>query len=583
MENWGVLVKDGAIVESTGTGTINISGTGAPNGTRLNYGVGVFSSGIVRSLAGDITFTGVGGSGVNRDQWNHGIDIDSGGQVLSTGGARITLTGTGGEGTKENQGVRISDANTLISSNGGAIMLNGTGGAGTQEGNRGVVIEGGSKVTATGSAAVTIQGIGGLGSWGNHGVILSASNTEVSAVNGNITITGTGANSASGRNVGVWQFSQAVVRSTGSGQITVTGNAGNGGANGDNWGVMLEDANTKITSATGDISVTGIAAGTTDQNNIGLYVRNGAAIESTGSADIFLEGRGAQTAPGIATTGGANVIGGATATGNITLTASTAAGSDAITLSNLSLQSSGQLTLQPLAAATSVGLGGGAGTFNLSSTELATFQNGFSQIVIGRSDGTGAVAIGASSFMDPVAIYGGAMTLSGALNAGSNAVLLKSNGALTLGSGVTAGSATLVTSQSFVNNAGAAPFSLSGGRFLIYSVDPMQNTLGGLLFGFEEYGVSYPTPPGAAGNGLLYSTSNSIWTKVVDQMFNEFAESYDQFDRYKLGNQNQPAFFVGDVAIGYQPGASPDFNWAQNALLSFSSFNLLVEDQEHHP
>ncbi|MBI4026854.1 MAG: hypothetical protein HY360_17855, partial [Verrucomicrobia bacterium] len=111
----------------------------------------------------------------------------------------------------------------------------------------------------------------------------------------------------------------------------------------------------------------------------------------------------------------------------------------------------------------------------------------------------------------------GGLYISGSIDSGSidNPVTIQTDwGDLTLGSGViiaTTGAGndiTLVTDNAgFINYAGPGALSTSGGRYLLYTYDSGYNDLGGLLPDFEEFQVSYPTPPqdDNTGNGVLYS------------------------------------------------------------------------------
>jgi filamentous hemagglutinin family protein len=440
--NWGISVSDGGAVTATGAGTVTLSGTGG-DGTDVNYGVKITGSGVVSVDSGDLQITGTVGS--PTDQWNHGVDMDTGGQVLSDNGGKITINGIGGAGTRENHGVRIADNNTLVQSTTGDILINGLGGAGSQEGNRGILVEGGADVQSTGSAKITLDGDGGLGTFGNHGIIIAGSGTTITSSGGDIFIDGLGADSAGGWNNGVWIFAGAHIDASNAAAVAVSGLAGNAGANGDNWGVMFEGAGTRITAVDGDIALSGIGRGTTDQNNVGLYMRNDVEVSSTGAGNFFFSGSGGDTAAGIVVNGGSNVFGGPSATGGMTFTAHTASGSDSISLSNATFQSSGALTFQPLDPATSIGVAGGAGTFNLSSAELDLFQNGFSLITIGRANGTGAVDVGAYTFNDPLKIQsnaaggGGVITVNGALatSTGGDGIELYAGRGVVLNAGLT--------------------------------------------------------------------------------------------------------------------------------------------------
>jgi hypothetical protein len=405
---------------------------------------------------------------------------------------------------------------------------------------------------------------------------LEDAGTEVCVEDGNLLIQGYGGDGFGGWNVGVIVDDFAAVEACNNGSVTIEATAGAG--TDDNWGFW--GRNGIVGAVTGNISILGVGNGS-GNNNVGAYIESGNLISSD-SGSVTIDGRGAGSAYGIRTTTGDNDIGTALSTGPITLIANSAAAADSIDLSGAVVSGTGNVTLRPLNTATTIGLGGGAGTFNLSGADLAALQAGFTLVTIGQPAGTGAVEIGAATFTSPVAIYGGATAISGALNSGANDVLVKANGSMTLSGGVTANNATLVTSSSFVNAAGASPFTV-GGRFLIYSVDPAANTLGGLIFGSEQFSTSYPTPPSFGGNGLLYSVGG-IPSSVVaegDLLLQRFADSYDQFERYKLGNQNVPNFFTGDVSISYG-GANQSPSWT-DALLWFSSFNLPVEEFEPKP
>ena len=85
----------------------------------------------------------------------------------------------------------------------------------------------------------------------------------------------------------------------------------------------------------------------------------------------------------------------------------------------------GNLVLQPSAASESVGIAGGTGVFSLSTAELTHLQNGFNTITLGRAN-AGAVDIHTFTFQDPLAVLGGAMTVTGLAAAGSDPITLTS-------------------------------------------------------------------------------------------------------------------------------------------------------------
>ncbi|MFH1189059.1 MAG: filamentous hemagglutinin N-terminal domain-containing protein, partial [Candidatus Omnitrophota bacterium] len=82
------------------------------------------------------------------------------------------------------------------------------------------------------------------------------------------------------------------------------------------------------------------------------------------------------------------------------------------------------VTLRPMSVATSVGIAGGAGTFNLTANELLALKDGFSSIAIGLTTGTGLMTINTVSFNDPVYFYnygdGGDITITAGQTVTSN-------------------------------------------------------------------------------------------------------------------------------------------------------------------
>jgi CHAT domain-containing protein len=205
------------VVETTGTGLIELIGTGG-NGTDGNFGIllsGPASS--VSSVNGNISLTGTG-RGIGDG--NHGIF--SGGVVQSIGAGSITLTGTSNATGNNNDGVSIFQ--------GGAVKATGTG-----------------NITFNGRAS---------GVTDNQGIAIGGlapglTNAKVSSVNGSINLIGTGAGNQIGifDNHGILIYSSGVVESTGTGAITLEGTGANGAA-----GIRL--------SNNASINPTGIGSGT---------------------------------------------------------------------------------------------------------------------------------------------------------------------------------------------------------------------------------------------------------------------------------------------------------------------------------
>jgi hypothetical protein len=133
--------------------------------------------------------------------------------------------------------------------------------------------------------------------------------------------------------------------------ITSTGGNVNLAANND---VTLSGANADITTSGGTVTIDADAdnnaTGTFTSNNTGSAIASGAGNVTVIAADVALTGTIAGT---------------------------------------------GTITLQPSTAARTIGVGGGAGDFNVDDTELTKLTNGFSSITIGdAAAGTGAVDVG---------------------------------------------------------------------------------------------------------------------------------------------------------------------------------------------
>ena len=188
-DNYGVHVRAGAVVNSTGAATITLKGTGGA-GTDLNYGVWLTGAGTaVSSIYGGISIAGTGaGSATSND----GVRIDGGAAVTSPGWAAITLNGTGGAGTDSNYGVLLADAGTLVQSTYGKVSITGQGqGTGIQD--YGIWLRDAASVTSTYSASITFSG---MGAGSAEGIYTSTATTPTTiggaGYAGNITLASAG-------------------------------------------------------------------------------------------------------------------------------------------------------------------------------------------------------------------------------------------------------------------------------------------------------------------------------------------------------------------------------------------------------
>ncbi len=162
---------------------------------------------------------------------------------------------------------------------------------------------------------------------------------------------------------------------------------------------------------------------------------------------------------------------------------------------NADVTGSGSLLIQGYLVGTSIGVGA-AGTLNLTSAETARFMN-WSDITVGRIDGTQPLNIGASNWNDPVTfLSAGNINLTGALTS--------------FGTG-TGTSFTLATAAgNFISTGGS--INPGTGRYLIYSANPSSDTLTGLTPDFRRFSCTYggSCPTLGTGNGVLYSYTPTL-------------------------------------------------------------------------
>jgi filamentous hemagglutinin family protein len=329
--NYGIWQKDQAQVSTT-SGTITYEGTGG-NGANFNHGV--YLTGLNTAITSDSGAIEIKGKGQGSSLINYGIWQNDQAQVNTISG-NITYKGTGGNGTISNEGVRLEGTNTKITSNTGVIEVTGIGGGSLGNGNFGIHQLNGAEVQ-TNSGNITYDGKGADAGSTNHGVVLAGTNTKITSDTGAISITGQGQGNGNS-NFGIYQFNGAQVSTTtnisGKGNITYTGTGGNG-AGGFNYGVNLLGSSTKISTDAGEIKITGKGQGT-GSSNIGIYQVIDTEVSSK-AGDIIYIGKGANSAPAIATAVGTNLIGNGT-TGEIRLISN----GGNINLDDVTIQSNGE-------------------------------------------------------------------------------------------------------------------------------------------------------------------------------------------------------------------------------------------------
>ncbi len=358
----------GAIVLNTGT---NIS----TNGGHLWLGGGLDSG----TTWNGLTVGGGHATGGPTLATIDGIHID--GAELNSAGGHIALYGRSAAAGGNAAGIRINDdasgaAITLIDGGTGTILLDGIG-----QGHEYVAgIEFNTNNTA---ASITI--------------------TTASDAPDAITLKAD-ARPAGVAGWGLLSYYDTTISATGDGGLSITGAIGNAGGKAIGFHSPGKTG-TRVLARSGPIVLNAITNGAGDSlyavgNDMAVGQLAGSAVPSS-SSDITL---------------------------NLDRSM---AGSEA-GVPDLAFHSGGTLTVQPLTAATSIGIAAGAGTLALPAALFSTnFVDGFAGITVGKSD-AGAISVGGTTtFKDSTTLLSNSsIAIGGAVTANEN-LALAGNGTIT--------------------------------------------------------------------------------------------------------------------------------------------------------
>lgn len=170
----------------------------------------------------------------------------------------------------------------------------------------------------------------------------------------------------------------------------------------------------------------------------------------------------------------------------------------------------------------------GAGTTNVQASLIASRLNAGTSVVLQTAPtgtGNGDISINASIAATPAApvsltllAHGSIVVAPGvSISATGNPMdvnLLAGSGiSLSTGSSISSNGGNIVlTGASFTNNAGAGVFNPAGGRWLVYTSSPLNDSVGGLNSGnaaiYEQDPGSLPPPAVASGNWFIYASAN---------------------------------------------------------------------------
>ena len=167
------------------------------------------------------------------------------------------------------------------------------------------------------------------------------------------------------------------------------------------------------------------------------------------------------------------------------------------------------------------------------------------------------------SFIDTIGLTVGTVGgVAGVQSAGG--LLLRTTGAiadLTLNqavSGSAAGDAVVLASaRNFINNFGASAIDAGGGgRWLVYSGSPLNDTRGGLSYAFKQYNAAYGAAVLGSGNGFAYRVAPAVTIGLAGSA----AKVYDGSTTATLtaGNFGTSGAIDGDTVAFTSTGATYD-------------------------
>ncbi len=471
---------DGGLIEVSSKGTIDIGGTFDMKGHGGEDGVLLLDpTDIVISNSANNNVGGASPFSPTVDNGPSVLNIATLQAALASGNVIVQTRATGvqtGSITVSNA-LAWTSGNTLTLDAHGAIIVNAAISAGTGS----LTMLAGGDVTlaaaVSGSGTLTFEqaantGTIGIGT-GATGV-LNLNATDLGNITdgwGNIVIGKTTSTAAMDVRANVWNDSLTLRSNTGV--ITFTG-VTNVGAN--NL-TIITGADVVMTAGNltgqGDLTVQqyattttmGLAGGagtvnftaaeigriTNGWNNL-IFGRTDSTVALITSTVTWNDNLTLQNGSGTITVSGVQTLG----TNNLTINTD---GDITLSATN-SLTGSGALVIYNNTASTTIGLGG-TGTINLNATDISRIRDGWASITIGRTDGTGAINMGAGTWSDSLTVQTGSGQIStvGTVAMGGNTLVVRSDTKISLGASIT-GTAT----HNFITNANNISIGIGDGQ-----------------------------------------------------------------------------------------------------------------------
>jgi len=602
----GVGSAGGAVAITSTTGTIalaNISTSGGASTLANNNGgnagtVGISSTGgsVVTLNASTITASGgVGGGGVIGVAGNGSAITFDNPVLLATGSSSIVTTGTVGGNVSFNNTLNGAQSLT-VNAGTGTVTLAGS--VGNTAGLTNLDITAalirlnaaimnldswaGVVNTSTFTGPVTLGANVSLdmaGALGNNNLvftstvdsdltprsltILAGASGDVVVGEGGVTLTGAVGGTRALSAIGVTAQVLSVADVTTSGAISVTADG-------------IAPTGIITSTAAGDITIRPLTAGTAI--GIGTGVVSGGLDLGSGLADVFTSGR---------------VI--------IGSTASTGSGSGVITIGTVDLSATGYTGFSLLsqnATATfnadsvltlptgtdirfQLGTGDVNGRDELNSTSsspnLVSAGGTLRFVTVGSVSLYGSVdnlQTSASSGVSGGLVYlnEGTLNVIGSQTAAGQMLIGSVNGDLNLSSQLTGTKITAYAAQNFNNTFGSTAINLQGGRGLVYSTSPNDNTPNTANGGLTGFGAAYLVPSPKvdfnggvgtytilnppAGSANLMAYSDPLPVSQLDAVtLNQIVQTEAYLAAVPLTGATLPALPRSDVRLGFRAGA----------------------------
>ncbi|TAK62426.1 filamentous hemagglutinin N-terminal domain-containing protein [Methylobacter sp.] len=476
---------------------------------------------------GGITALSNGNYVVSSYNWDNGATTEAGAVTWGNGAGGTTgavssansLVGSTAQDQVGYWGITaLSNGNYVVSSynwdNGAATDAGAVTWGNGAGGTTGAVSSANSLVGTT--ANDQVGDIGGITELSNGNYMVSSSNWDNGAVIDAGAVTwGNGA----GGTTGAVSSANSLVGTTASDQVGLGGitalSNGNYVVNSYNWdnGAVIDAGavtwGNGAGGTTGAVSSANSLVGTTAGDQVGndvntpMYHGNTALSNGNYVVSSYNWSNGAIMNAGAVTWGN-----GLTGTTGVVSSANSLVGSsanDRVGYGGITALSNGNYLVRSILWDNGAAFNAGAVWLVADPSNLATMVNNS----IGNTSLSPTAIAGA-------AVTGSTVTLQASNNISVNSAInvagrlnLVAGNAMTLNAGITStatGDALQLSGLSFTNNAGANALSTPNGRWLVWSANPANNTLGGLTANFTQYSATYDTTtPSGSSSSFLYS------------------------------------------------------------------------------